>query len=69
MIDGFGVIPHGLDRPLAVFDGLSEAIEWGHREIGEHGYRVRYVRAVMLPPDRAVPVVASPTGTPARDQR
>jgi hypothetical protein len=63
--DGFGVIPHGLDRPLAVFSGLSEAIEWGHLTIGERQYRVRYVRAVPFTPAMPADARSGPREAPS----
>jgi hypothetical protein len=51
MPEAYAVIPEGSTSPVAHFARLEVAIDWGLRQYGSGGFRIRYARAAE-PSDR-----------------
>lgn len=58
MRETYAVIPEGSTHPVAYFAHLKVAIDWGLRQYGSDGFRIRFAR-ISDPLERPHPVGAN----------
>lgn len=47
----FAIVPDGTDIPVAVFEHLEDAMEWGVFKYGGGGFSIRHCPVAELPSD------------------
>jgi hypothetical protein len=55
----FAIIPDGVEAPVAVFENLEDAMEWGVHKYGGGRFTIRHVPVAEAPAVRAKKVAAS----------
>ena len=58
MRETYAVIPEGSTQPVAYFAHLDVAINWGLRQYGSDGFRIRFA-CISEPAERLYPVGAN----------
>ena len=48
MIACFAVFPDEVNRAVAVFNELEDAMEWGLQRYGDGAFRIRYVQVMKV---------------------
>jgi hypothetical protein len=49
----FAIIPDGGEHPVAVFESLEDAMEWGVHKYGGGRFTIRHVPVTQAAPQRA----------------
>ena len=55
----FAIIPDGADIPVAVFENLEDAMEWGVRKYGGGRFTIRHMPVTQASAARAKKAAAS----------